>query len=245
MEDLLQTIRNLKTRAKNRRDLGRYERAVRILEEEAIPLIQKELSSTSLADWRAQLASELSDCFGILGGLYRRWALETETEQERKLHLRKSVDAYEKGYEIEKNPKHNIINSYNMLNRILSYIFLEPDSLWDATPSEKASYGKAYDVRQELQKIEAVIREQLKEKRRGDIWALADLALVRLLLGNDDPVVAYADFNAKSPPDFAYESALSTLRPLAKLRLPVADKLSRAVELLEEKLGQLQGSSQS
>lgn len=240
MEDLLQTIRDLKTKAKNRRDLGRYDGAEKILKDEAIPLIEEELSATDRAEWKAQLASELADCFGILGGSYRRWGLESETEQERISYLRKSVGAYQQGYELENHPEYHIVNSYNLVNRLVSYILLEPDSLSEALPPEKAGGDFiVYDVKQELKKAEAVIREQLNDKRRGDIWALADLALVSLLLDYTDPVTAYADFNAKSPPDFAYESSLSTLRPMAELTLPVADKLREAVKLLEAKLGQL------
>jgi len=239
MEDLLQYIRDLKTKAKNRRDLGRYESAVKILKENAVPLIQNELSSSDLVDWRAQLASELSDCFGILGGLYRRWALESEVEEDRTLHLRDSVDAYEQGYQLETHPEYNIVNSYNMLNRLVSYILLKAESVLEASPSEKVAGYIEYDLRQELKKTEAAIREQLKEKRRGDIWALADLALVSVLLDEENPATAYAEFNAKSPPDFAYESSLSTLLPLAKLKLPVADKLREAVKLLEAQRARL------
>ena len=79
MEDVLQTIRDLKTKAKNQRDLERYEVAAKILKKIAIPLVKEKLSSTSLADWKAQLASELADCFGILGGIYRRWALDRKS----------------------------------------------------------------------------------------------------------------------------------------------------------------------
>jgi hypothetical protein len=240
MEDLLQTIRDLKTKAKNRRDLGRYDGAEKILKDEAIPLLEEELSATDRAEWKAQLASELADCFGILGGSYRRWGLESKTEQERILYLRKSVGAYQQGYELENNPEYHIVNSYNLVNRLVSYILLEPHSSSEASPPEKAGGDFiVFDVKQELKKAEAIIREQLNDKRRGDIWALADLALVSLLLDYTDPVTAYADFNAKSPPDFAYESSLSTLRPMAELKLPVADKLREAVKLLEAKLGQL------
>jgi hypothetical protein len=243
MEDLLQTVRYLKTKAKNRRDRSDYESAVKILSKQAIPLIENELSSTSQADWRAQLASELADCHGIVGGLYRRWALDQRTEPEqRPVYLRESFAAYQRGYELEKNPDYNIVNSYNLVNRLISYILLKPDSLSNA-PTENAGGGATFDIKQELEKAASVVREQLKEKRRGDIWALADLALVSVLLGHSDPHTAYADFNAKSPPDYAYESALSTLQPLADLDMPIADQIREAKGLLKAKLDQLQSAS--
>jgi hypothetical protein len=237
METLLQTIRELKTKAKNRRDLGRYDSAETILGE-AISLAQEGLLSSTSTDWKSQLASELSDCYGLLGGIYRRWGLESKTEEERTLHLKKSVDEYQKGYDLEKTDEYNIVNSYNMVNRLVSHILLEPDL--SSTLATNPQGSGPLTVRQALQNAEKDIRDQLKEKRRGDIWALADLALVRLLLDEDDPVPAYAEFISKSPPDYAYESQLSTLRPLAELELPVTNKLRWAVQLLEGKLKQLQ-----
>jgi hypothetical protein len=56
------------------------------------------------------------------------------------------------------------------------------------------------------------------------------------LLGLAEPVAAYASFNALSPPNYAYISALAELRPLAKLDLPIAGKLKEAVALLESGL---------
>jgi hypothetical protein len=216
--------------------LGRYESAIEILKQGAVPLIQGELASIALVDLKAQLASELSDCFGIMGGIYRRWGLESDSEQDRLLHLRESVDAYEKGYEVESDPEYNIVNSYNMVNRLVSYLLLEPNSLSDPSTPGRNGVDVSYNVGYELEKAESVVREQLKEKRRGDVWALADLAMLSLLLNLSDPTTAYADFIANSPPSFAYESALATLRPMAEVNLPMAEKLREAVRLLEGKL---------
>jgi hypothetical protein len=235
MEELLQEIRNFKNRAKTRRDRGRYESAAETLNKDAIPMILESIPS-SPADWKTKLASELSDCFGILGGIYRRWALESSDAPERRLHLEESVRAYLQGYELEENPEYNLVNSYNKLNRLVSYILLEPDSL----SGDLAKKEAPFDVKQELIKTESDIREQLKEKRRGDIWALADLALIRILLGRENAATAYAEFNAKAPPAFAYESALSTLRPLAAVDTPARKDIKEAVNLLEAQLGQLQ-----
>jgi tetratricopeptide (TPR) repeat protein len=239
MENLMQTVRDLKTKAKNRRDLGRYDSAVSILDK-AISLIREELSSTNLADWKSRLASELADCYGLLGGIHRRWGLEAKTEQERASHLTESLQAYDRGYEFESANEYKIVNSYNMVNRLVSRILLDPLSLSAAKPPEGSQSDNGLNVRERLEEAEQTIRNQLKVERRGDIWALADLALVTLLLDHDDPISAYAEFNAKSPPDFAYESALSAIRPIAELRLPVADKLRDAVELLQAKVRELQ-----
>jgi hypothetical protein len=244
MDNLLQTIRELKTKAKNRRDLKRYESAETILNR-AITLTEEELSATDSSDWKAALASELSDCYGLLGGVYRRWGLEAKVGEQRTLHLEQSVDAYTKGYNLEVVEEYHIVNSYNMVNRLVSYILLVPDSLRDPTAQTDPALSNSLNVWEELAKAEAAIRDQLKEKRRGDIWALADFALVRLLQNKDYPGQAYAEFNAQSPPDYAYESALSTLRPLAELNFPAASKCREVVQLLESKLSQLQGSGRA
>ena len=67
MSDLLQRIADLKTQAKNRRDLKRYERAAALMKQ-AIDLAYQEYESTAVPELRSTLASELVDCWGILGG---------------------------------------------------------------------------------------------------------------------------------------------------------------------------------
>jgi hypothetical protein len=89
----------------------------------------------------------------------------------------------------------------------------------------------------ELEKASTTIRQQLAGPRRGDYWAMADLALLEVLLGRRPAAVAYADFIDISPPDFAFASALASLRSLAELPTPCAIALREAVDLLE---GQLQ-----
>jgi hypothetical protein len=80
-----------------------------------------------------------------------------------------------------------------------------------------------------------VIRRQIEDPCRDNYWVLADLALVEVLLGRSEPAAAYAHFIALSPPDFAYISALASLRPLVELPIPSAT-LRAAVALLEDRL---------
>jgi len=95
------------------------------------------------------------------------------------------------------------------------------------------------NLRHELEQTSDVIRRQLAGSRRGNYWALADLALVEVLLDRSPATVAYADFIALSPPDFAYVSALAGLSPLAKLPIPSASSVGEAVALLEDRLNRL------
>lgn len=154
------------------------------------------------------------------------------------IRLQQSFNAYNEGYqEYEAHEEYKITNSYNLLNRLVSYLLCKSASSSD-TPG-KLPNGQTLSIKKELEKAGESIRQQLTLERRGDIWALADLALVDLLLDRETPVSAYANFLAASPPDYAYDSALAVLRPLASLPLSTADKLQDGVELLEGKLQQL------
>jgi hypothetical protein len=243
MEDVLRAIRDLKSDAKYDRERGHFESAAAHLagDEGAIPLIRQQLSTGLSAEWKTQLGSELADCLGLLGGIHRRWALSLP-EPQRSAQLKASVEAYQQGYLLEEDPAYHIADSYNRLNRLVSYILLHPESFSKDKPAGTTPGDITYDIRQELASAASAIKGQLDTPvRRGDIWAMADLALVRLLLDADAPDLAYADFNAQSPPGYAYESVLSTLRPLAGLPLPVQPKLKAAVTLLEKRRKALPG----
>lgn len=242
MNDVLETVLECKTAAKARRNRGRYEAAIPPLEK-AVGVLIAELKATAATapERRRKLAAELADCHGMMGGIYRRWALTDENKTGREALLLKSVKSYQEGYTYESNEKeeYGIVGSYNRINRLVSWLLLHPDAL-DGSAMEEASEGLVYK-RDDLERAEAIIREQLKDARRDDIWALADLALVSLLLDKEDAQIAYAPFHAKSPPDYAYESALDTLRPLAQVDLPVtvSEKLQGAIQQLEDRLSQI------
>ena len=231
MPTLIEQIRELKTQAKNRRDLQRYDRAVNILEK-AIDLARGQLEVPEL---RRQLASELADLYGLLGGVQRRWALESSDLKQRKEHLLDSIRAYDAGWTFESG-SYGIENSYSMLNRLVSRILLDPSCL-EGGLKDWGEKTRPTDVRKDLEEVEATLRSQLEGARRDDYWAAADWALVDLLLGKaKDASSAYALFNSKSPPDYAYGSVLDVLRPLAELDLPVGAALKEAVLMLEDRM---------
>jgi hypothetical protein len=181
------------------------------------------------------MASELCDCYGLLGGVQRRWALDPRFYTERACHLKESIFAYDRGYRFESDPEFAPANSYNMLNRLVSRIIYYQHLSLEHTDPEISPV----DMTKELEEARKCIREQVTGPRRGDVWALADLAMVELLLGLAEPAAAYASFNALSPPDYVYISALAGLQPLAELDLPIAGKLKEAVTLLEKQLAKL------
>ncbi len=240
MSEVHERIRELKTQAKNRRDLGRYERAAKLLEE-AIAIAKKELEATNVAEWRATLASELADCYGLLGGVERRWALDPKsTPSERAEHLRRSVDAYDNGHRFEADRAFGLANTYNTLNRLLSRLLLDPGLLAAGGERSGREGSESVDVRRDLEVIAGNLQDELATRRRDDYWALADLALVNVLLGRQDAASAYAAFEAELRPDFAYQSALATVTPLAELNLPTSAQLRLARERLERRLKSLQ-----
>jgi hypothetical protein len=234
MASVLDQIREFKTQAKNRRDRRRYPQAETILKQ-AIDLGIENLKQTEL---RSQIASELADCYGLLGGIQRRWALESQEIEERDKHLRESILAYDEGWCLESGGD-GIVNSYGMVNRLISRLFLKPRAL----SSGVVDFGEGIaplDVRGELENAAKAIQDQLAKPRRDDYWATADLALVHALLDKDDATQLYMSFIAKSPPDYAYISVLDVLRPLSETDLPVAATLQKAVMVLEPALARLQ-----
>src|SRR5262245_49766966 len=122
MEDKLRIVRDLKTKAKNRRDLERYESAASFLET-AIQILESALADSTMANRKSQLASELADCYGLLGGINRRWGLSLTEPEKRQELLRESFNSYNKGYqEYEAHEEYRITNSYNLLNRLVSLL---------------------------------------------------------------------------------------------------------------------------
>ena len=87
-----------------------------------------------------------------------------------------------------------------------------------------------------LERLEAAataIQAQLRTDRRRAIWALADLGLIRILLYDDEPASAFADFLSEAPPGFVCNSLLSTLIPLSELDIDPKQRLQKAVELIQ------------
>jgi len=224
---VLDDIRNFKTQAKNRRDLRRYESAVRILDR-AIALAKANLPNGEL---HIVMAEELADCYAILGGVERRWALEVSGE-ERHLHLVKSIQAYDRAWEFESGD-YGVVNSYGMLNRLVSRLLLKPDSLFTDGQTNFGENVTPLSMRDQLQDAAQRIQVQLDRPRRDDYWAMADLALVNVLLEKEEPEVAYAGFLGKTPPEYAFKSVLDVLKPLAELKWRLADKIANAMKYLD------------
>ena len=235
----LERIRQLKTGAKNQRDRGLrgYPRALSSLEE-AIAAARAELEAALAPERRAAMAAELSDCFGLVGGLHRRWADEVGGA-DRVQHLTRSVQAYDDGFSFERDPQYGIVNSYNLVNRLLVRLLIAPGALEADDVSHIAPEIPPLNVPRELDSAAAIIRTQLTGPRLGDYWAMADLALIEVLLQRASPAVAFADFVNASPPDFALLSAIGTIGALAQLPIASRDGLRAAADHLQARLDAL------
>jgi hypothetical protein len=239
MPTSIERIRELKTGSKIQRDRGLkgYPRALSMLKE-AIAIARADLDESTVAEDRSQWASELSDCYALVGGVERRWAGEFKGD-ESVSHLKASISAYDDGFKFESTAEYGIVDSYNRLNRLLVRLLLRPDAL-DAVDAIVLDPDiPRVNLRDEFEQTSDVIRRQIAGPRSDNYWTLADLALVEVLLSRSQPAAAYANFMALSPPDFAFSGALAGLRPLAELPIPSAQSLREAVALLEDRLKRL------
>ena len=232
MSDVIERINDLKTQAKNRRDMRRWPRAASLLRE-AISLGTEEFGNArELPEWRTRIAAELADCWGILGGIERRWALELADDLPLRLeHLGHSIAAYDEGYRYElMEPSRQ--STYNRLNRLIVRLLRDPQILApvrDVTPD----IGKSVDVRLELE----TLADEISGRGIDNPWSALDMALLNILLARQDAATAYAPFERMGAPDFACQSALDVVAPLAELDLPVGPELRCAEQRLRRAKG--------
>lgn len=229
---ILSQIQTLKTKAKNRRDAERYEQALKFLERAAqLALSHYDSSPTTFAP-------ELADIYGMKGGVSRRQAdeaAEAGDSQLRREHLRQSRDAYDLGFEYEREEV-GVVNSYNLVNRLVSRILDQPETL-EGAPLQDDEVLLPEALPGELEAAHREVDSQLAESRRGDAWALADRALLSLLLSDTTTArMAYGPLHSMSPPSYVYDSALSTLRPIAAVASGYRPELQIAVRDLESRL---------
>jgi hypothetical protein len=236
MPTIFDAIVDLKTKAKNRRDLERYDRAAAFVQE-AIVLANKELATP---EFRAKMASELADCYGLLGGIERRSALVASASEEHVAdHLRRSVKAYDEAWRYESGD-FGVSSSYGMVNRLVTRVLADPNALIEGYVTDLGEGIEPVAVPVELE--EARKKIESSKRAESDYWAAADLALVQLLLGKGNPAGLYSKYIEKSPPDYAYNSVLDVLRPLSDRDLAIKSDLQDAVKLLSERLARLQSA---
>ncbi len=235
------------------RDQKRWEDGISRLME-AIGLAKNEFKSTKTPSWRTNIAAELADCWGILGGIERRWALNSASNAHacrlgniiriasqyvkllssrrfRESTRSKGIDIRSEHLErsieaYDKGSEYEVLSGETSTYNRLNRLLVR--LLRDPTlmMSDKIPAGCTKNMREELREVAALINP-----KEDDIWAAADMALLNILLDGKDAESAYNRFN-KNTPDFAIRSALDMLKPLAKLDLPNANALREAERLL-------------
>ena len=115
-----------------------------------------------------------------------------------------------------------------MLNRCISKLFFDPAIL-----NAGVNDGEKEELLNELKRSEEIILLQLNTDKK-DVWALADLALIRVLLAEEDPTTAYSRVVDQRPLYDTYESILSVLEPFSALNTPAKESLESAVRFLQK-----------
>lgn len=206
-DPVLTRVETLKESALSNRDFEDYgeaiadlEQAVKMLEAQYINLAETHLSKTA---YKRQLA----DCYGMMGGIYRRW---------RKLD--KAVENYDMGLRYEEN------DSYNLSNSIVIRLLLNPASL----DQQRAAIIQAERT------VNAQVQSDRSEQWWA--WADLGLFRL-LDSKYELAQAAYEKFRAKGAREKDYDSTIKVLSELAEALRPkyseLASKFQKAIQFLK------------
>ena len=167
---------------------------------------------------------ELADLYGMLGGTRRDQG-----------NLVAAAAAYDTGATYESGQE----STYNALNRLVTRIALDPDSLADA-PQAVSSHPtlEAVDVPQGLADLQAKLIQNRRSGDDDDFWIAGDLALTAALNGDVEvEAEALERFHTLSPPAFAYTKYAETFALLAALDTHRQEALRSAQRWMESRAG--------
>jgi hypothetical protein len=221
-DDRLDQVLASKASAKSSRDDGDWKGAQEFVDE-ALGALREFAASPASPRW---LDVQFADVYGLLGGVEKRWGLSLDGQQ-RKGHLVASVEAYDRGFEYEKNLQHRDANTYNRVNRLVGRVLVDPHVLGGGTASSA-------EVASDLRRAEEVVTAQIQSARGRDPWAYCDLGTIQLLRGEPEALATFARLTRMRPPVYVYESTLATLQPLGMVATAVRAELEFAVELLRK-----------
>ena len=199
--------------------------------DEAFELLKRypapEIDSTRPAgQGERAVAQQLADFHGILGGLYRSRGDKSEND------LEAAIEEYDKGSRYEMSERFHILNSYNLVNRLVLRILTDPTLLISKKPVER---GKNMDHL--LDEAAGKIEEQLGNGRDDVQWALADLAMLELLQEKGDVKSTLDELyeTAKTDP-YPLQSMLGVIRDLLRHDVPLQKRIIEVGEHLRSKL---------
>jgi tetratricopeptide (TPR) repeat protein len=227
-ESLLRKARDLKRRSRTLRDQGKYAEAEELLCQ-AIVSLEEPVSSVAeklppgepAAPDIRELAAELADCLGSLGGVRRRDAEAIRQDGRREdaqARYQAAIEAFERGLALEQDDRFRIANSYNLVQRVVVPVLTSPESLGGS------------ELQKKLGEILSVIERQLATTRPADAWAYSDLGLVQLL-GGDEAAANWSwdKMDDLKPTRNVYTSGLPVLESLAAV-VSDAEPFRRAAE---------------
>jgi tetratricopeptide (TPR) repeat protein len=213
MSQVVEEIKRLKDSAKGNRNFGQYEDALADLDA-AIALAQKALDEGATDDpgQKTDLLLQLADCYGMKGGVYRRFDGRLDD----------ALAMYRSGLEYEQQLQ---VNTYNLSNVIA--ISLVKDGA--ALPSLLPLIGDGIRM--------LGIQVQEGGCRTQEWWAYADLGLFYLLCGRwGEAREQYARFRDKGAEEDDYDTTIGVLQgvgdSLRRAQSPIAPLVEKAIDFL-------------
>jgi hypothetical protein len=223
-ETPLQKARELKSQAIEQRELKEYNAsealltsAIRLLTDCLHQIERYGKDSADAGDLsekagpsEREIAKELAHLYGSLGGTYRAWR-----------RFDQAAAAYDQGYAFESNKRYDLVNSYNLTQRLVNRVLLDPGT---ALGGQEEIKGLRFP--DALERARAEIEMQLRGSRKDDQWALADLALVCLLLGSDDQLEVWSELEEKATTAYVFEALRNVVNDLHQECKAVAQERS-------------------
>ena len=209
-ERLVARAKRAKEDALDYREGGDIPAAVKVLEETvealaASPLAAGLDTAASPSKPMREVAAQLADCLGMLGGNYRRQG-----------RLKDAQAAFERGRVYEESPSLEVMSSYNLVNAITLPIESDPEAL---------DLQRPY-----IEKAVSAISRQVRGQRRSDRWAWADLAQCQLLLG-DEPG-ALKSYSRVLGDDRTIASVTAVLERLGDAAPTLENRIQKAITYL-------------
>jgi len=210
---LLARAKRDKEEAKDHRDNGDITAAVTVLEEtvkalDASPLAAELETATAPSKPMRELAAQLADCLGMLGGNYRRLG-----------RLKEAQTAFERGRVYEESPSLEVMSSYNLVNAITLPIESDAEA-WEAQ-------------RPFIEKAVVALSRQVRGERRSDRWAWADLAQCQLLLGDEAGALQSYDRVRDLGDDDTLASATAVLERLGNAVPALKSRITAVITYLK------------
>lgn len=208
--DPIDRVWELKSKAIELRQRKAYGASIAKLEEARAELEDSPATNKTAAgrkdNWERDTATELANVYGSMGGTYRsagKW--------------KEAIDCYDKGHRIESDDRNGIEASYNLLQRLITRIHY--NRKWIVKPN-LTIMGEQFP--QALESARKTIEAQLRERRAGDEWAMADHVMVCLLLNADDGVSLAHELRRKVADTNVFTKTGETIKELRRALQPHA-----------------------